>query len=125
MESVFFLNNTVPSPGLCSSGGYGGAQMSFIDWSDSDGIFGLLVEFVADECRECVADSERRRFLAHLLRDLTTIEERFSSISAARTIRMLKGVRSGITREFSGDPVVIHVEACIEELERLLEGGSA
>ena len=27
--------------------------MTFIDWSDSEGMFGLLVEFVADECKEC------------------------------------------------------------------------
>ena len=99
--------------------------MTFIDWSDSEGMFGLLVEFVADECKECSADEERGHFLSNLLRELTTIEERISDITATQAIRDLKDVCDGIAHEFANDPVIVHIEACIEELERVCDDGAA
>ncbi len=93
--------------------------MTFIDWSDSEGMVGLLVDFVADESKECGADKEREDFLANLLRELTTIEQRISAIPATQTIRALKGLREGVAHEFANDPVMVHIEACIEELVRV------
>jgi len=99
--------------------------MTFIDWSDSEGMVGLLVDFVADERKECTADEEREDFLANLLRELTTIEQRISAIPANQTIRALKGVRDGVAHEFANDPVMVHIEACIEELVRVRDDGAA
>lgn len=99
--------------------------MTFIDWSDAEGMFGLLVEFVADECKECTADAERARFLRNILRELTTIEERIADIPVTQAIRALKDVCDGVAQEFADDPVIVHVEACIEELERVRDDGLA
>jgi hypothetical protein len=93
--------------------------MTFIDWSDSEGMFALLVDFVADEGRACVADGEREHFLAHLLRDLTAIEQQISTMPPAQVIHALREVRDGLPHAFADDPVVLHVDACIEELERV------
>lgn len=99
--------------------------MTFIDWSDSEGMFGLLVEFVADETKECAADDERKQFLANLLRDLTSLEQQMAAMEATQVIDALKGVRDEIAGEFASDPVVDHIEACIEELERVHDDGAA
>jgi hypothetical protein len=100
-------------------------KMTFIDWSDSECMFGLLVEFVADECKECIADEERGHFLRNLLRELTAIEERILAIPITQTIDTLKDVRDGISYDFTNDPVIVHIEACIEELERVRNDGTA
>ena len=49
--------------------------MTFIDWSDPEGMFGLLIEYVADERNESVGDSVRQKFLTQLLIDLTAANE--------------------------------------------------
>lgn len=99
--------------------------MTFIDWSDSAGMFALLVEFVADEGNECLADGERRDFLAGLLLELTTIEGGLSAEKTPELIHALKAVRDGVAPEFAGDPVVVHIDDCIAELERVRDDGAA
>lgn len=93
--------------------------MTFIDWSDSEGMFGLLLDFVADERRECEEDAERRQFLAGLLARLRTLEERLVESSASVVARELKDVYESVRPDFAGDPVVAHLRDCIEELERV------
>ncbi len=93
--------------------------MPYIDWSDPDEMFGLLVEFVADERSEAEDDPKRRRFLAKLVSDLMALQERFGALSAAEGIESLRSIRSSIDDEFENDPVVEHLGACVEELERI------
>ena len=49
--------------------------VTFIDWSDTEGMFGLLVELVADERAECQNDPERLRFMEDLVVQLRTLEQ--------------------------------------------------
>ena len=50
--------------------------VAFIDWSDPEEMFGLLVEYVTDEGAEA-EDSRRRNFLSKLRRKLEELQERF------------------------------------------------
>lgn len=93
--------------------------MSFIDWSDAEGIYGLLVDFVADEYLECRKDSERRWFLADLLTQLRGLESRLPGVRMAVAIRTLTEIHESADPGFAGDTVVAHLEDCIEELERV------
>jgi len=82
-------------------------------------MLGLLVEFVLDEHSEGQDDPRRRRFLAKLASDLTALQEQFGALSAAEGIESLRSVRSSVDEEFLNDPVVEHLGACVEELERI------
>jgi hypothetical protein len=93
--------------------------MTFIDWSDREEMVGLLVEYVADEQSEAATDAERARFLKQLSAELRVVAKRVSSTSAHQTIRMLRVIADSQPSEFTGDPVLAHLEACIEELERI------
>lgn len=93
--------------------------MTFIDWSDSEGMFGLLLDLVADERAECEEDPERQRFLSDLLAQLRTVEARSAGISASVVVQELKGAYEFFDPEFVGDPVMAHLQDCIEELERI------
>ena len=84
--------------------------MTFIDWSDSEEMIGLLVEYVADERNENQEDPNRRKFLSDLLADLQ-VEE--------LNLKRLQKIYESIGREFKNDDVVVHVHDCIEELKRL------
>ena len=95
--------------------------MSLIDWSDPDEMLGLLVEYVADELIEAHGDQDRALFLNVLSRQLSSIAEQ--SIDSARSIaRALREVHDAQAREFASDPVMTHLEACIEELDRIQRG---
>ena len=93
--------------------------MTFIDWSDSEGMFGLLLDFVADERAECEEDPERQRFLSDVLAQLRTLEPRLAEISASVVVQGLKDTYESVGPEFAGDPIMVHLQDCIEELERV------
>ena len=92
--------------------------MSLIDWSDPDEMLGLLVEYVADEAVASYDDPDRAHFLNQLSRELVAISgQDFESVD--RMALTLSEIRDAQPREFAGDPVMAHVEACIEELRRI------
>ena len=93
--------------------------MPYIDWSDPEEMFGLLVEFVADERSEAHDDPKRRRFLAKLLSDLTALQEQFGTLSPSEGIESLRSIHNSVEEEFENDAVVEHLGACVEELERI------
>jgi hypothetical protein len=84
--------------------------MTFIDWSDSEEMIGLLIEYVADERNESHRDRKRQRFLSDLLADLKAEQ---------LDLERLQIIYESIEPEFKKDDVVIHVHDCIEELKRL------
>ena len=92
--------------------------MSLIDWSDPDEMLGLLVEYVADEAVASHDDPDRVDFLNQLSAELVAIvEQDFESVD--RIALTLREIHDSQPREFAGDPVMTHVEACIEELRRI------
>lgn len=93
--------------------------MTFIDWSDPEGMFGLFMEFVADERAECREDPDRHRFLSRLWAQLRTVESRIHETPSSLLIERLRGVHESAAREFDGDPVLVHLRDCIEELENV------
>ena len=95
--------------------------MSLIDWSDPDEMLGLLVEYVADEMVAAHDDADRAHFLNQLSRELSAIAEQdFESVD--RIALALREIHDSQPREFASDPVMAHVEACIEELHRITSG---
>ncbi|MEJ2237299.1 MAG: hypothetical protein P8X82_03300 [Gemmatimonadales bacterium] len=98
--------------------------MTFIDWSDSEAMFGLLLDFVADETAECREDPERHRFLSELLAELRTLEVRLPEIPATVVTQRLRDTHDAVVAEFASDPVMAHLRDCIAELERV-ENGAA
>ena len=91
--------------------------MSLIDWSDPEEMLGLLVEFVADEAVASQGDADRARFLTELSRALTGLAEDAGSVH--RIELELREIYDAQPREFARDPVMTHVEACMEELHRI------
>jgi hypothetical protein len=97
--------------------------MSFIDWSDPGAMFGLLVEYVADELSEA-EESTRRVFLSRLRRQLDELQVVFEALPPVEAIDALRAIRRSIDDEFEMDAVVEHLSACVEELERIHESGA-
>lgn len=93
--------------------------MNFIDWSDAEGVFGLLVDFVADERMECQEDSDRQRFLSDLLAQLRKLEHELPQLPASDAVQRLRDMHDSADSGFAGDPVLMHLGDCIEELERV------
>lgn len=93
--------------------------MSYINWSDPEEMFGLLVEFVADEHNGVRGDSDRRRFLSGLLDDLRVLEARFPRLNGTEQLEALRTIHALIGDDSTDDPVVEHLQACVEELERI------
>jgi len=92
--------------------------MSLIDWSDPDEMLGLLVEYVADEAVAAHDDADRAHFLTELSRELDAMADRdFESVEGIELA--LRELHDGQPREFAGDPVLTHVAACVEELQRI------
>jgi hypothetical protein len=92
--------------------------MSLIDWSDPEEMLGLLVEYVADVTVESHDDADRVHFLNQLSRELGAIAEHdFESVD--RIALALREIHDSQPREFANDPVMAHVEACIEEHHRI------
>ena len=84
--------------------------MTFLDWSDSEEMIGLLIEYVADERNKSNVDPKRRKFLSDLLADLQAEQ---------LDLERLQTIYGSIDLEFKNDDVVVHVNDCIEELKRL------
>ena len=98
-------------------------SMTFIDWSDREEMLGLLIEYVADERSESVGDPERTKFLEDLSQELGDVATTAASTPADQTIQMLRVISDSQPGEFAGDAVLTHLEACIEELERIRSQG--
>jgi hypothetical protein len=90
--------------------------MTFIDWSDSEGMLELLAEFVGDARNECLKDVKRQQFLSALFIQLDELVQQFSNTQ--NPINRLRSIYNSIDPEFKDDAVMIHVNDCIEELER-------
>ena len=93
--------------------------MTFINWSDSEEMVALLTEFIEDERRESQGDGARETFLFDLLQELSQLNEQVATISINGAIEKLRAIQQSLNQEFSEDPVIVHLEACIEELERI------
>ena len=92
--------------------------MSLIDWSDPEEMLGLLVEYVADEAVASHHDAHRAQFLSHLSRELGEVADHdFKSVHEIELT--LRQIYASQPREFASDPVMAHVDACIEELHRI------
>jgi hypothetical protein len=92
--------------------------MSLIDWSDPDEMLGLLVEYVADEAATSHDDSGRAHFLNELSRELGAVAVRAFETADRIELALLE-IRDSQPRAFASDPVMGHLEACIEELRRI------
>lgn len=93
--------------------------MTFIDWSDSEEMLGLLSDYVLDEKSDLENDDARRMFLSELSAELADLAGRAGGMSIDEAIDGLRAVLESQIEDFAGDPVLDHVEACIEELERI------
>jgi hypothetical protein len=91
--------------------------MTFINWSDSEEMLGLLCEYVADEKSDSNDDPVRGRFLAKLSAELADLAD--GVMPADEVIERLRVIHASQTDDFAGDPVLTHVQDCIEELERI------
>lgn len=98
--------------------------MAYIDWSDSEGVFGLLLDLVAEERAECHEDPERQAFLSELLARLEAVAVGLAETSPAVVIQRLRDIHESLDPAFADDTVVVHLRDCIEELERI-ESGAA
>jgi hypothetical protein len=92
---------------------------TLIDWSDPEEMLGLLCEYVADEKLDAQGDEERVRFLAELSSELAGLAVRAPDLSLDEVLEQLRAIDAVQREDFAGDPVLTHVEACIEELERI------
>ena len=93
--------------------------MTFVDWSDFEEMLGLLIELVADERNDAHDDRERRRFLDELAADLERTVRRAARVSVDEAIEALRTIVASAPPEFASDPVMTHVEDCLQELERI------
>ena len=89
--------------------------MTFIDWSDAEGMVDLFQEFIRDELNHRPADTERQRFLNQLLEDVRTMGE----AKYVDAIQRLRAIQESIPGEFSADPASLHLADLIQELEGL------
>jgi hypothetical protein len=92
---------------------------TLIDWSDPDEMLGLLCEYVADEKSDAQDDRERMRFLAELSAELAGLARRAPGMPADEVIEQLRAIDALPRDDFADDPVLAHVAACLEELERI------
>lgn len=93
--------------------------MTFIDWSDPEGMFGLLVDHVADERGECSGDPDRQCLLSSLFASLKELQARLPEIPIPALTQKLRELEESAGPEFAGDPVMVHLRECIEELEKV------
>jgi len=86
-------------------------------------MFGLLVEYIADEQSEA-EESTRRAFLSRLKGQLEELQESFAALTPVEAMNSLRTIRRSISDEFETDVVVEHLTACVEELERIHNGAA-
>lgn len=89
--------------------------MTFIDWSDAEGMVELFQEFVRDEMNDSLSDAERQAFLTQLLEDVESMREGNSGY----VLQRLKAIQGSIPAEFNADPASLHLADLIQELEGL------
>ena len=89
--------------------------MTFIDWSDAEGMFDLLLEFIRDEMSTSLGDGDRQQFLRELIVKVSAAKEG----SATNAIKTLTAIQESIDEEFRTDPVFLHITDFIEELQHL------
>ena len=92
--------------------------MPFIDWSDPEGMFDLLIEFVGDE-RSNARDGKHRQLLSTLLKELVALQGSFRTLSPRERVDSLREIRASLDGELEKDPVVEHLDACVDELDRI------
>lgn len=96
--------------------------MSLIDWSDPDEMLGLLIDYVLDETFAS-QDAARVHFLKRLSAELGDLAmQRHDSADPLES--ELREIYDSQPAEFANDPVMGHVEACIEELRRIATSNS-
>ena len=93
--------------------------MTFIDWSDPEEMLGLLSEYVADARNEYDADPARARSLRALLNDLDQLTRGSDGVALDEAIDGLRRIHGSHSGSLAGDPVLVHVGACLAELERI------
>ena len=93
--------------------------MTFINWSDSGEMLGLLSEYIADAKAEAQGDPSRVRFLELLSAEVAEVTRSESEMTVAEAIERLRQIRDDVDSEFRDDPVVAHLGDCIEELIRI------
>lgn len=93
--------------------------MSFINWSDSHEMIGMLTEFVFDERHDSTDDPARTHFLTGVLEELGELTARIDEMSDDESIARLRMIQVSANDEFRGDAALEHIQACIEELERI------
>jgi hypothetical protein len=96
-----------------------GEAMAFIDLSDPEEMLSLLIEYVQDEQSEADNDKRRYAFLSGLVGTLLELEQEFTAWSGTERVERLKTMIAEVDREFEHDPVVEHLSALVEELERI------
>ena len=92
--------------------------MTFIDLSDAEGMIGLYVEFVADERAGCQDDPDRLRFVEELLEQLKPVEANLDPAHLAATVQKLKDLHESADHDFANDPVMVHLNDLVEEIEK-------
>ena len=92
--------------------------MTFIDWSDFEGMIELLKEYILDEKKECGSDPTRYQFLSELLHEIGSLAEGSDQIKPHFTRKKLQTIYDSIDPEFRDDPVSVHIKDCIAELDR-------
>ena len=93
--------------------------MPFIDLSDPEEMFSLLIEYVEDELNESDGKTGRRTFLSKLVEALFELEQEFTTLSGTERVELLKNIIAEVDMEFQHDSVVEHLLALVEELERI------
>lgn len=93
--------------------------MTFIDLSDAEGMFGLFVEFVADERATCQDDPERLRLVEELLSQLKVLEADLDDIPGPAVLQRLRELRASADPGLAGDRVLDHLDDLLDELENL------
>jgi DNA-binding FrmR family transcriptional regulator len=81
-------------------------------------MFGLLLEYVADEHSEA-GEAARRAFLRRLKTQLEAVQGTVDISSSAEVMGALRAIHRAVPDELQNDPVVEHLSACVEELERV------
>jgi molecular chaperone DnaK (HSP70) len=89
--------------------------MTFIDWSDAEGMVELFEEFIRDEMNDSLSDTERQQFLSNLLGDV----ERIREVGMEGAIQRLRTIQESLQEDFREDPASLHLADLIDELERI------
>jgi hypothetical protein len=89
--------------------------MTFIDWSDAEGMVELFEEFIRDEMNDSSRDADRQQFLGNLLGDM----ERIREVGMEGAIQRLRTIHESLQEDFREDPASLHLADLIDELERI------